>query len=456
MEFFIEKQDANTYLVYKFQEDDVPDTLSLGMMANNQITGLLPAVFTQMNDQKYVKYNVSSKVALPQYFKRRIGKKQLLELFLNIIDLLLSIEEYMIPVSELCLEMDNVYVNERTGKAELICLPVVNKTVGSVEPVQFFKSIMFEFQPESEEDSSCMVSILGFINHTSAFSMVDFKRLLENQKHSEGRQNKAAGRVPVTNKAADRVPVMSKTESPRAERPIIPQQPVIEKINHRSIPQEAGDLRVLELPEETSEKTDRKKNSRITSLLFGGKKRTDSSEPEYNFAVPGMEMPGGDIISTGQTSSESVTRTDNQQKAAHMDGIKSYGNSGVESNLPQISETQGDFGNTIMCFDEDRTLAQRMLKAKLVRIKTGEQIRIYQDSFVIGRGKESVDYQILGNPSIGRKHVKILFLNDKFYIEDLNSKNHTYINRKIISSGCRVEIKKGDRICLSNEEFVFE
>ena len=66
-----------------------------------------------------------------------------------------------------------------------------------------------------------------------------------------------------------------------------------------------------------------------------------------------------------------------------------------------------------------------------------------------------MNYQVHGNPSVGRKHAKILFLEGKFYIEDLDSKNHTYINGMKINSGHPVEMKNGDRICLSNEEFEF-
>ena len=78
MEFTYEKQESNVYLVYQFQEDDETDTLSLGMMTNNHITGLLPIVFTQMDQKKFFKYNITSKIALANFLKRTIDKKHFL------------------------------------------------------------------------------------------------------------------------------------------------------------------------------------------------------------------------------------------------------------------------------------------------------------------------------------------------------------------------------------------
>lgn len=68
MDFSYENQGANTYLVYEIKEGDSIDTLSLGMLTNNSIPGLTRALFTQMDEKRYIKYNVSSKVSMQQFF----------------------------------------------------------------------------------------------------------------------------------------------------------------------------------------------------------------------------------------------------------------------------------------------------------------------------------------------------------------------------------------------------
>jgi len=60
VEFFYENQGVNTYLVYKIKEGDSIDTLSLGMITNNNIPGLIKTIFTQMDEVRFIKYNVSA------------------------------------------------------------------------------------------------------------------------------------------------------------------------------------------------------------------------------------------------------------------------------------------------------------------------------------------------------------------------------------------------------------
>ena len=55
MKFTQEIQGTYSYLVYEIK-DEVVDKLSLGMLENNEIPGILPILFTQMDDKKYLKY----------------------------------------------------------------------------------------------------------------------------------------------------------------------------------------------------------------------------------------------------------------------------------------------------------------------------------------------------------------------------------------------------------------
>ena len=58
MSFSFENQGTNTYLVYAVSEEDIIDSMSLGMLTNNKIPGLAQTIFTQMDAKKYIKYNV--------------------------------------------------------------------------------------------------------------------------------------------------------------------------------------------------------------------------------------------------------------------------------------------------------------------------------------------------------------------------------------------------------------
>ena len=94
-------------------------------------------------------------------------------------------------------------------------------------------------------------------------------------------------------------------------------------------------------------------------------------------------------------------------------------------------------------------------QATLRRLKNNERISINKPEFTIGREKNKVDYCILDNRSVSRTHIKINFYAGRYYITDLNSANHTYVNGNLLAPKQNVELRHGDRIKISTEEFEF-
>ncbi|MEG2429583.1 MAG: DUF6382 domain-containing protein, partial [Oscillospiraceae bacterium] len=119
--FSIENQGVSTYLVYKIVDGDILDTLGLGMMMNNKIKGIVPILFTQMDEDKYLKYNVTSKVSLSQFFTGSVNKKKLLAIFSSITAAILESEEYMIDANSFIFNLENIFVDVSTREAMLVC-----------------------------------------------------------------------------------------------------------------------------------------------------------------------------------------------------------------------------------------------------------------------------------------------------------------------------------------------
>ncbi len=92
-------------------------------------------------------------------------------------------------------------------------------------------------------------------------------------------------------------------------------------------------------------------------------------------------------------------------------------------------------------------------KLILVNDKTGEDIEVSKDSFVIGSGREMADYCVTGNRAVSRKHAVIKKEKDSFQITDLGSLNGTCVNGVKIAPGNAVELKGGDEIVMAGEAF---
>lgn len=91
----------------------------------------------------------------------------------------------------------------------------------------------------------------------------------------------------------------------------------------------------------------------------------------------------------------------------------------------------------------------------LYRILTEETVSINKPVFRLGKERSYVDYFVTNNNAVSRSHADIITRGSNYFVIDLNSKNHTYINDQILPIQCETEIHEGDRLKLGNEEFVF-
>ena len=179
MEFYFENQGTNTYLVYKINPSDNLDSMSLGMITNNSIRGLATALFTQMNSTQYIKYDVSAKVSVSQMFMGPVNKKRLVGVFSGIVNALLSAEDYMIDANSIVLDLDYIFTDVSTCETVLICLPIVFSTNGSVNLRSFFKNLLFNIQPDQTENCDYVAKIINYLNGTPCFSLLEFKKVLD-------------------------------------------------------------------------------------------------------------------------------------------------------------------------------------------------------------------------------------------------------------------------------------
>lgn len=177
MSFTYENQGNNTYLVYKIGASDNVDTMSLGMITNNKIDGIVPTLFTQSDTDRFIKYNISAKVSAKEFLSGVVNKKRLLGVFISVLKAIKSTEEYMIDARSLLIDLEHIYVDVSKCDAMLVCLPLVRQN----EPVNipmFFKQIMFSTQFDQNENCDYVAQIINYLNSTPVFSVEAFEKIL--------------------------------------------------------------------------------------------------------------------------------------------------------------------------------------------------------------------------------------------------------------------------------------
>ncbi len=172
-----ENQGNNTYLVYEIGKDDEIDNLSLGMINNNKIVGLAPVSFNQIDDKKFLKYNITAKVSASTFLAGTASRNRILGVFSGVAKALLSAEEYMLDANSILLDLDYIYVDVSTCEAELICLPVVAEQTHDV--ISFFKNIVFSVTYDQTENCDYVAKIIGLLNNPSAFQLQTFQQTVD-------------------------------------------------------------------------------------------------------------------------------------------------------------------------------------------------------------------------------------------------------------------------------------
>ncbi|MDO4634024.1 MAG: FHA domain-containing protein [Eubacteriales bacterium] len=95
-----------------------------------------------------------------------------------------------------------------------------------------------------------------------------------------------------------------------------------------------------------------------------------------------------------------------------------------------------------------------MRRAFLEYPAENRQVQITKPNFLIGR-MGTCDLVLSNASGASRKHAMIEYDHDNYYVTDMNSTNHTYVNGSCLRSGQRMELKDGDEITAGHENMVF-
>ncbi len=497
-EFVFENQGTNTYLVYAIAPDDVVDSMSLGMLTNNKIAGLATTLFTQMDANKYIKYNVSAKVSAKQFFAGAVNKKRLLGVFKGIVNALLSAEDYMIDERTILLDMDYIFADVSTCETVLICLPVQSCSEQH-DLGAFFKNIMFSTQFDQTENCDHVAKIINYLNSTPLFSLNDFKDLLDSIDETS---------APITAKPVQ--PKVQPAEQPKVEKPAQPvvQKPVVEAPPKAPVTTPANPPQVkaqvpvppakqpVAQPQAQAPAQPEKKISMFGLLMHYSKENAElykaqksaqkgaapavkpqtppkASNPGFavpgqpaqnaGFAIPGQPAPA---VAPAQSAQPKVNTPPAQapvQAPASAPAAAPAQPAFVPRQMPQGQSA--NFGETTVlgggAIGETTVLTaaqnpNKVIAPHLIRKKNNEKISLNKPVFRIGKERSYVDYFIGDNTAISRSHANFITRDGEYLVVDTNSTNHTFVNGTMIQSNVETPINHGDTIRLANEDFEFK
>ena len=477
--FTYENQGTNTYLVYKVEADDVLDNMSLGMLTNNKIPGLSGTLFTQINDDMFVKYNISSLISANQLFYGTVNRRRLLSVFKGVADTMLALDDYMIDVNLVLLNLDYIFVDPSTYAVSMICLPIANRE--TVTMYDFIKNIMFSTQFEQSENCDYVTRIINYLNSTPTFSLSSFKQFIDSLVDNSAptpavnipvRATPITTAHPVVNNTPSKVetPVAKPIEQPvkSVVPPVVKNEPVVinSPENNASAPQ-AKNMSLFYLMQHYNKENAAAYKAQKEAKKQAGKKaaapaKTKSAKTVGNtdmgFAIPGQEIPVAPATPVQTPQNVPLQNKPQPQPvaatpAANPTPVRQQAPSSTYIHqVPTFDDFDDDEGTVVIGVNQQ----ERQLSPHLIRRKTGERIQINKPVFKIGRNSELNDYNIQGNNFIGHRHCHIVTRDTDFYIIDDNTKNHTYVDGQMITGSIEVQISDGCIIRLADEDFEFK
>ena len=220
-----ETQGLNAALIYVVTPADELDTMSVEMLARNNVPGLVPLSSSSMDGTISLRYNVTGLKKLSSVFAGTVSRKLLLGVILSICDVYETMASYMLDENTLLLEPDKIYFQPQTERVQLVCLPLANIN-GQLSLHDFLKQIIFTTRFDQSEDCSHVAQIINYLNGTGSFTAHELRamvqRLMAAPAYAAPRS--AAPVQPAAPRPAAPVPPVQPA-APRPAAPVPPVQP---------------------------------------------------------------------------------------------------------------------------------------------------------------------------------------------------------------------------------------
>lgn len=172
----------HNYLVAEMDENT--ENYITRMMTENQVQGLLGCECRRMDQKKLYYYDITSKISLAEKCRyKKIKGSEVLLVVQGLLQVLVQLEEYLIPADRICLDWNYIYLDPASGQPSFCCLPVTEK-----ELEQGVRELLEELLPRldhQEQDGVSVVYELYQYAIRESFSVMELQGVLERRTREQ-------------------------------------------------------------------------------------------------------------------------------------------------------------------------------------------------------------------------------------------------------------------------------
>lgn len=405
------------------------DEKALDAFSRVFLRGFLRAKLIKKN---VVEYSGPIGISLYERLKNPISKRDFLFIMEQLVLAIQKVEGNNLQMCHVVLDLQNVYINDVTKEVQFLYVPLI-KGNNSSDIMSFVESVVYSVIPTDEKDSEFISRFIHYIKSQESFAPDAVEKYIAKEDRSV-------------------VNTIKKQNAGQSGFMTSKPQHYYEHYDGQGQDsgEEAGESKQEPASVNTQKRDADQPNNTKTSSTYSRAGDTASSKAMNRTFVE---------EATGVLDEEATGVLD--EEATGVLDEDATGVLGEETTGVLVEEETGllEENETGLLEEEGTMLLQEqppIIYPTLFRVLNEETISINKPVFRLGKERSYVDYFVTNNNAVSRSHADIITRGNKYFVIDLNSKNHTYINDQMIAVQCETEIRDGDRLKLGNEEFVFQ
>lgn len=421
-EFSYESMAASSFLAVKAGPRENILDYQVAMAAANNIERLACFNMKCLNGEAYCYYNITSKLSLSFFLKRRkLSREEFIKLLADITRTVISSEGYLLSEASFLIDAEYIFINPENLEISLVYIPVET----GEDPCRIFRDfvirlILKQADIEEKESDNFLQRILSNVK-TEVFNFPDFLRLLDDLLYGGGAVSTATEET-----AASWEP--SSTES-QTEPVIDNKKPNVRPVAIALLSQTAMAAAVL------------------LSVRYI---RDAGGNSAANYAAVAIIAAAVDIIILKYVMKGLKTvKSGGGPSFVNETGKAQQPDDAGQNPEPVVEFMPSTNNNTVLLGNEKTGIP--VLKSK--NSASHNDIAIDKPDFLIGRLKEQVDH-MCESTAIGKVHAQVIRRNGGCYLKDLNSVNGTFVNEGRLASNVEYELKDGDHVSFANTDFI--
>lgn len=425
--------DYKNYLVLRQSRNVQLIDYCCRMLEQNKITGLLPVYSKRLNNKIDFFYDISGKKRLGDYLQQHhCADEQGRQILLNIAETIKSLPQYFLKQQLCIMDLQYVFINDAL-QVFFPLLPLAEMLENRNDIQSFFRRIVSDYFV-TEANNQFYDGLLKYLSRQD-FDLNEFvKRLQPEKLENKSSANQVQPEI-------EPLPVVSEPENNKESKHGL-HWPFAGKSGKKENNAKAAKV-------DKPKKQDKKQ----------AKKAPKPVPPVSGFNIPGME--NGEQSSVSEPAPEAKPQP--RKKSLFGLGKKNKPESENQPKKkpakqpeqvqqPPVVPTPLPARSYLVDEPDMETEILDFSVCDCYLYHDRNRVEIVKTPFSLG--KQNVDYQI-NKGFISRLHALITLENGDYYIQDNNSRNHTFLNGEQLPPYTPYKLVNGSKIRLGSEELIF-